>query len=229
MCLLGSTGHHAAQARAEQVGEEVVIAVPAPLAVKGDEEEVRPFQSSSVVWPSGDRCAAGRPRRRRSRRVGRDRGFEQESWVAEAVARAPRRSDSRRRSARCPAKAAMTRARSAPADRAARARRVAVPPPIPRSLDERPHAGGSSGGGAIDRGGSPPLRGETEIVGANFDQVAARPQPRQGERRVGARGDHEVESRRQVVEQVGHGLLDRRRGDQVVIVEDERDIARQAC
>ena len=48
---------------------------------------------------------------------------------------------------------------------------------------------------------------EAQVGGADLDQLAARAQPGQRQRRVGAAGDHQVQLRGQVVEQERHPLL----------------------
>ena len=49
---------------------------------------------------------------------------------------------------------------------------------------------------------------EAQVGGADLDQLAARPQPGQRQRRVGAAGDHQVQLRGQVLEQERHPVLD---------------------
>ena len=68
---------------------------------------------------------------------------------------------------------------------------------------------------------------EAQVGGADLDQLAARPQPGQRQRRVGAAGDHQVQPRGQVVEQERHPLLDVARVDDVVVVEHQHDVARR--
>ena len=50
--------------------------------------------------------------------------------------------------------------------------------------------------------------GEAQVGGADLDQLAARPQPGQRQRRIGAAGDHQVQPRGQVVEQERHPVVD---------------------
>ena len=68
------------------------------------------------------------------------------------------------------------------------------------------------------------LGGEAQVGGADLDQLAARPQPRQRQGRVGPAGDHQVQLRREVVEQEGHRVVDLARLDDVVVVEDQHDV-----
>ncbi len=57
-----------------------------------------------------------------------------------------------------------------------------------------------------------------------LEQLAARPQARQRQRRVGATRDHEVDLRRQVLDQERHRLVDLRRFDDVVVVEHQHQV-----
>ena len=65
---------------------------------------------------------------------------------------------------------------------------------------------------------------EAQVGGADLDQLAARPQPGQRQRGIGAAGDHQVQPRRQVVEQERHPLLHLGRVDDVVVVEHQHDV-----
>ena len=67
---------------------------------------------------------------------------------------------------------------------------------------------------------------EAQIGGAELDELAAPSQPRQRQRRVGAAGDHQVNLRRQVLQQEGHPVLHLARVDDVVVVEHQHDIVR---
>ena len=69
------------------------------------------------------------------------------------------------------------------------------------------------------------VRREPQVGGTDLDQLATRSQPRQRQRRVSAAGDHEVQPRRQVVEQERHRVLDLAGVDQVVVVEHQHDVA----
>ena len=69
---------------------------------------------------------------------------------------------------------------------------------------------------------------EAQVGGADLDELATRPQPRQRQRRVGAAGDHQVQLRGQVLEQERHPVLDVARVDDVVVVEHQHDVVRDA-
>ena len=66
------------------------------------------------------------------------------------------------------------------------------------------------------------LGGEAQVGCSNLGQLAASTQARQRQRRVLTRGDDEMNGRRQVVHQKGDGLVDGRRMDQMVVVEDQQ-------
>ena len=69
--------------------------------------------------------------------------------------------------------------------------------------------------------------GEAQVGGADLDQLAARPQASQRQRRVGAGGDHQVDLRREVLQQERHPGLDVVGVDEVVVVEHQHDVVRQ--
>ncbi len=66
--------------------------------------------------------------------------------------------------------------------------------------------------------------GEAQVGGTYLGQLASGSQPREGQRRVGPRGDDQAELGRQVVDQERHGLVDLGRVDDVVVVEHEHDV-----
>jgi hypothetical protein len=66
--------------------------------------------------------------------------------------------------------------------------------------------------------------GEPEVGRAQLGKLCARAQPRQAERRVGAAGQHQVQPRRQVLDQERHRLVHAKRADQVVVVEEQQDL-----
>ena len=68
---------------------------------------------------------------------------------------------------------------------------------------------------------------EAQIGGADLDQLAPSSQPRHRQRRVGTAGEHEVQLRRQVLQQEGHPVLDLARLDEVVVVEQQHHLVRQ--
>ncbi len=78
----------------------------------------------------------------------------------------------------------------------------------------QPHCLVQEGGGFVD--------GEAQVGGAHFGQLAARSQPRQRQRRVFARGDHQVQGRRQMLNEKCQRLPDRGRLDDVVVVQHQQ-------
>ncbi len=70
------------------------------------------------------------------------------------------------------------------------------------------------------------LGGETQIRGAQLSQLAAGPQPRQRQRRVGPAGHHHPQARRQILQQERHRLMHRPGIDQVVVIQDQDHLIR---
>ena len=79
-----------------------------------------------------------------------------------------------------------------------------------------PAASSSSAGGLLGR--------EAQVGGAQFGQLPVGAQPGQRQRRVGAAGQHQVQSRRQVLEQERQRRVHRLGVDQVVVVEDQQHL-----
>ncbi len=71
------------------------------------------------------------------------------------------------------------------------------------------------------------FQGEAQIGGAHFGQLAARPQPRQRQRRVLARGNHQVQRRRQVIDQEGQRVADGGGLNDVVVIQHQNEGRRQ--
>ena len=67
------------------------------------------------------------------------------------------------------------------------------------------------------------VQAEAQVGGAQLVHLSARAQARQGQRRIFAGGDDQMQLRRQVLHQKGKGLIHRQRIDLVEIVEDEDD------
>ena len=67
---------------------------------------------------------------------------------------------------------------------------------------------------------------EAQIGGADLDELAARAQASQRQRRIGAAGDHQVHLRGQMVQQERHPVVDVARVDHVVVVEHQHDVVR---
>ncbi len=63
--------------------------------------------------------------------------------------------------------------------------------------------------------------GEAQVGGAHLGQLPARPQPGQGQGRVGAGDEEEAQRGRHPVEEEGHAVVDSLIGDPVVVVDGE--------
>ena len=68
--------------------------------------------------------------------------------------------------------------------------------------------------------------GESQFRGAQLGQLPAAPQPGQGQRRVAAAGQHQVQSRRPVLDQEPERLVHGCGVDQVVVVEHQQRLVR---
>jgi len=60
---------------------------------------------------------------------------------------------------------------------------------------------------------------EAQVRLAQFGQLTTRAQASQGQRRSGAGSDHQMQLRRQMVEQKGESVVDRLSRDEVIVVE----------
>ena len=69
--------------------------------------------------------------------------------------------------------------------------------------------------------------GEAQVGGADLDQLAAGPQPSQRQERVGSAADHQVDVRREVLQQERHAVAEVGPVDQVVVVEHQVDVVRR--
>ena len=65
-------------------------------------------------------------------------------------------------------------------------------------------------------------RCEPQFRGAQLGQLPAGPQPRQGQRRVAAAGQRQVQPRRPVLEQEPERLVHRLRADHVIVIQDQQ-------
>ena len=69
------------------------------------------------------------------------------------------------------------------------------------------------------------VAGEPQVGRADLDQLPAGAESRKGQRRVGAGADHQPQLRRQVVDEERHPGRDVDAVGEVVVVEDERELA----
>ena len=67
---------------------------------------------------------------------------------------------------------------------------------------------------------------EAQVGGADLDEFAPPAQPRERQRGIGAAGEHQVDLRGKVLQQMGHSVLDLARLDDVVVVEHQDDVVR---
>ncbi len=66
--------------------------------------------------------------------------------------------------------------------------------------------------------------GEPQVGGAQLRQLPAGPQTRQRQRRIGPAGQHQVQSRRQMLNQELNGRVHELAADQVVVVQDQHHL-----
>ena len=205
----------------EHVGEEVVVPVPAATVVERDEEEVRPvepFDHGGAVGATGHRVAGLGGEPIEDRRVEQERadllGLVLEHLLGEEVD-----------------------------DEAVVAGEAGdevggVDAPLHRERGELQGRDPAFGAGlesghvalveaqahrVVEVGGRFAV-GEAEVRGADLEEIAACPQPTERQRRVGPAGDHQVGLAGEVVDQEAEGVVDLRAVDDVVVVEDDRDV-----
>ena len=213
------------QVRPQHVGEELVIAIPAAAVVERDEEQVPSIEGLEhglAVVLAGDGIA------QRAGHAGQDRGLQQEApdtlgltlqdlldQVVDDVAVVP--GEARDEAGDVVSTLHRERReleRGDPAFGAPLERRD-----IPRGQVQVHHLVEVCGG---------LVRREAQIGRADLDQFAARPQASQRQRRIGAGGDHQVDPRREVLQEERHAALDVAGVDQVVVVEHQHDVVRHA-
>jgi hypothetical protein len=66
--------------------------------------------------------------------------------------------------------------------------------------------------------------GEAQVGRSKLGQLAAGAQPGQGQRRVDAAGDDQVQRRGDMAQQEGQAVMDGHRVDQVVVVQDQHQL-----
>ncbi len=69
---------------------------------------------------------------------------------------------------------------------------------------------------------------ETQVIGSQLGQLASGAQAGERQVRLFSGSDHEMHASRQVLDEVGEDRVDFRRVDNVVIVEDEEKLLRNA-
>jgi hypothetical protein len=213
-------GLHPGKAGAKQVREQVVVAPPAAHLVQRDQEQVRPLhplQHRLAVGPARDRLAQLRRQPIQHRRLQQEPAqlsrLPVEHLLGQVVQHVPVAAGEGRQE---PIRVGVTLERQPgqlqtgdPAFGASRQRRQA-------------------GRRQLQPCGIPQQRrrlflGEAQVGGAQLSELAAGPQPRQRERRVGAAGHHQPQRGRQVLQQEAERLVDRLGLDQVVVVQHQHD------
>ena len=196
------------QSLPQQIGEEMVIAVPAPLVVQGDEEQVGVFEVVQGCLPGSGGIA--------------------QHGIAQGAAQAVE--DRRAQQERLDARGLLVQDffdQIVQHEMVGAGERSDEAGGVVMSLQgERGQLqAGNPAFGAVFQGGDVRRReveahhrveksggfggGETQVGGAQFGQLAPGAEPGQGERRILAGGDDQVHLRRQVLEQKGEGLVDR--------------------
>ena len=64
-----------------------------------------------------------------------------------------------------------------------------------------------------------------QITGADLEQLPTHAQPGEGKLGIRARGEHQVQGSRQMIEQEEHALLDGLVRDHMVVIQDEDDFS----
>jgi hypothetical protein len=211
------------QARSQDVGEQVVVAVPVPAVVQRNEEQVRPLQRLQhglPVFVAGQGVAQG------AVHPAQDRCLQQEAPDVVRLSLEHLTDEVVDDVAVVTGEAGDELGRVLPTlhrqRRQLQSGDPAFGPPVERRnvllrQIEAHHA-------VEVRGGL--LRCEPKIGGTDLEELTPGPQPRQREGRVGPAGDHEVHLGWQVVDQERHPLVHLVHLDHVVVVEHQDDVAR---
>ena len=207
------------QSGPQQIGEQVVVAVPAPAIIERDDEQVRALERLervATVIDLGDGVAQG------PRQSIEDRGLEEETLdplfltiqdlLDEVVDDVPV----------VPGELRDERARvGSPADRQGRELQGRDPAFGP-SLEDRDVARRQPQAHRAVEVRLGFVFGEPQIRGADLDQVPARAKSSQGEGRICARDENHMELWRRVVEEELEPLVDLGAFDDVVVVDHEQ-------
>ena len=208
----------AEQVRPEDVGEQVVVAVPAALVVERHHEQVPALQRlQHLAAPGrlGDGVAerAGEPVQdgRAEQEVADVLGLAVEDLLDEVVHDVPVvAGEPRDEAGRVVAVAQRDRGELQGGD-----------PALGPGLQGLDVVRVQLQPGGVGEVGGRLLVGEPEVGRADLGELPARPQPGQRQRRVGAGADDQVHLRREVLEEERHARLDLRALGEVVVVEDE--------
>ena len=203
------------QAGAQQVGEQVVVAPPAAYLVQGQHEQscrLNLLQQRLAAGTAGDRVAqrAGQPFQHR--------GLQQEGahlpalplehLLGQIIQHIPVAAGERRHE---PGHIFLAPQRQAGQLQPSR-------PPLGAGRQRGHRRVGQISTGRLTQHGRCLVGGEPQLGGAQLSQLPASPQPRQGQRRIGAAGQHRVQPRRQMLQQEAHRRMHRLRADQMVVI-----------
>ena len=209
-------------AGAEQVGEQMVVAPPAAHLIQRHQEQAglfHPLQHRLAIGAAGDRITqpAGQ--------AFQQRGFQQEGaqllllavqhllgQVVQDIAVAAAEGRHEPREIRLP-----------PQRKGGQLQ--AGHPAFGAGRQRRHRRGGQVSTSRFTEQRRRLLCGEPQVGGAQLGELPAGPQPRQRQRRVGPAGQHQVQSRRQVLKQEPKRDVHLLGVDQVVIVEDQQHLA----
>ncbi len=209
------------EVRGEHVGEQVVVAVPPPLVVERHHEQVAPLQRLQHLRAAGVR---GHRVAQRAGEAFEHGGAEQEvadvgrllvqhlrhQVVDDVAVVAGEPGDEPGRVGAVPQRE--------------RGQLQGGDPSLGAAAE-----GGDVGGVEVEAGGRGEERGglgvrEAEVGGTDLGEIAAGPQPGEGQRRVGPGADDQPHLRRQPLEQERHPRLDRRTLGEVVVVQHQHDV-----
>ena len=211
------------QARPQHLGEQMVVAIPLPLVVQGDEEEVRPLQGHEHVAPV---VAAGHGITQRPGEPVEDRRAQQKlahglrlvlqhllDEVVDDVPVVPGEAGDEAAGVVAPldGQSGELQRRNPPLGALLQGLDVARREAQSRCFVE-------VRGGLVGR--------ESQVGGTDLDQVAAHSPSSQLQVGVSAGAEHHMDVGRQVVEEEGHPVADFGPVDQVVVVEDQPHLAR---
>ncbi len=218
-----------AEPGAQGIGEEVVVAPPPALVVEGDDEEVGPFERLQHLLPV---VSAGQRVTEAAGELVEHAGVEEEGPDAVGLGVEDLLEEVVEDEA-----VAAGELLDEPLDAAGPGRGA----PACRERGELEPGGPALGarlqGGDLRLGEIEPhdvveeparlVPGEAQVGGAHLDELAAGPQPREGQRRVGTGRHREGHLGRQVVDEEGHGLVHGGGVDHVVVVEADHRVAGQ--
>ena len=209
------------EAGPEQVGEQLMVAPPAPDLVQGDQEQIRPLQPlQHLLAPgsAGDRITQ-RPTQPlqhtgRQQKLAHQRGLAVQDLGGQIV---QDRTVAAREAGHEPGRVGVVAQRQ------------------PGQLEAGGPAFGAGGQGGhrlVGQGlaGVPGQQGggfggaKAQVGGADLGQLAAGPQAGQGQGRVGPAGQHQPQPRRRMLQQQADAVVDRRRLDQVVVVDHQHEL-----